>query len=958
MTDHEINLAKKFNAKESEFTELTELCDLEKDSDEAADDDSECAFFCCVHCIADRNLISQVAQDDRVSDYKRFQEMQELGLDVEYRCPACRDCVKCKKADKTEKISLREESEDFEVKKSITLDFKNKRILASLPLRGKERDFLTSNRDKAMKVLLQQCRKYHGDPETREVVLKAFAKLFDNGHAVPLSQLSEEQLNQFINKEVQYHIPWRVVFSKSPTTPCRPVLDGSSRTSYRRDKTGGRCLNDLVCKGKIESLNLVKVLLRFIIGLFAFTGDLQQFYNACKLIIQQWNLQRFLWIEDLDPEGTIVECAITTLIYGVKSVSAQTEFALSELSDHIKEEDPELALFLIMSRYVDDLMESKGTKEECIDLAKAADDLFEKVGLKCKAWNFSGLPPSPKVSKDGLSVGVGGFGWFPEGDILEQKIPKLHFGTARRGRVADNVKIFEGTTKDEMDRFVPERLSRRQVASKLASLWDILGHLSPLMNGFKLDLREVFKNTESWDDAIPADLRQKWVKNFLLFEQLRGMKFSRAIMPAGAVDTRLRLLTGVDAAQLGLMMGCWGGFKLTDGSWSNELILGRAILARNDSIPKSELEALSGGSNMAWVVRLALKEWIEISIIFSDSMIALCWLTSEKLRLSLFHRNRVLQIRRGTELENVFHVRTEFNPADCGTRPSKVTFTDVGPDSRWENGDSWMKLDIDRAVAEGYIRPAADLRVNDEIEDNFKEGLMFGDQDEVLTRGHTAATSTTKTRIEKIEERANLSDYLVLPTKYTFLTTVRIYGYVMCFVTKARKGRKMLGDLLREAKLWFSVFSCDRVTVECSPSIKVFTTLETDTMPEQTNVLRKFTIKQLVLSNSDNHKQCLLSDNSLHLALLYLYRKGSIEVKHFTSKKVLNKIAYEADGILLSKGRLLDGLNFSETGDFGDFNLGALGVKVNIPVLERYSLTPQLLNCPTCSLECGKAQRH
>ena len=161
----------------------------------------------------------------------------------------------------------------------------------------------------------------------------------------------------------------------------------------------------------------------------------------------------------------------------------------------------------------------------------------------------------------------------------------------------------------------------------------------------------------------------------------------------------------------------------------------------------------------------------------------------------------------------------------------------------------------------------------------------------------------------------------------------------MCFVTKARKGRKMLGDLLREAKLWFSVFSCDRVTDECSPSIKVFTKLETDTMPEQTNVLRKFTIKQLVLSNSDNHKQCLLSDNSLHLALLYLYRKGSIEVKHFTSKKVLNKIAYEADGILLSKGRLLDGLNFSETGDFGDFNLGALGVKVNIPVLERYSLT-------------------
>ena len=493
----------------------------------------------------------------------------------------------------------------------------------------------------------------------------------------------------------------------------------------------------------------------------------------------------------MDPAGNIVECVITTLIYGVKSVSAQTEFALSELAEHIRKEDPELALFLIMSRYVDDLMESKSTKKECIDLSKAADELFEKVGLKCKGWNFSGSPPASLVSKDGLSVGAGGFGWFPEGDILEQKIPRLHFGKPRRGRVADSVRVFDGT-KDEMETFVPKLLSRRQVASKLASLWDVLGHLSPLMNGLKLDLREVFQNTDGWDDAMPGDLRQKWVKNFLLFEQLRGMKFSRAIMPAEAVDSKLRLLTGVDAAQQGLMMGCWGGFKLKDGSWSNQLVLGRAVLARNDSIPKSELEALCGGSNMAWVVRLALQEWIEISIIFSDSMIALCWLTSEKLRLSLFHRNRVLQIRRGTELENVFHVRTEYNPADCGTRPSKVTIADVGSDSRWENGDSWMKLDIDMAVTEGYIRPAADLRVNDEMEDKFKEGLMFGDQDEVLTRGHTAAT--TINRIEKIHQRAKLADYLVLPTKYKFLTTVRIYGYIMCFIIKARKGRKMLGN--------------------------------------------------------------------------------------------------------------------------------------------------------------------
>ena len=34
---------------------------------------------------------------------------------------------------------------------------------------------------------------------------------------------------------------------------------------------------------------------------------------------------------------------------------------------------------------------------------------------------------------------------------------------------------------------------------------------------------------------------------------------------------------------------------------------------------------------------------------------------------------------------------------------------------------------------------------------------------------------------------------------------------------------------------------------------------------------------------------------------------------------------------------MLDGLNFQETGDFGDLNLGSLGIKVNTPVLDRYS---------------------
>ena len=208
------------------------------------------------------------------------------------------------------------------------------------------------------------------------------------------------------------------------------------------------------------------MLLRFTLGFYAENGYIKQFYNACKLDPDMWNLQRFLWMDTLDPEGKVLEAVMTTLIYGVKCVSAQSEFALSELAELVKEEFPELALFLVVSRYVDDLLDSKSGLEDCLRLTKVADEVFSRVGLVCKGWTYSTLPPSPKVSKDGLSVGVGGFAWYSEGDILELKVARLHFGKPKRGKISESVKFFD-ETEQSMDSFVPSKLSRRQVHPSL-----------------------------------------------------------------------------------------------------------------------------------------------------------------------------------------------------------------------------------------------------------------------------------------------------------------------------------------------------------------------------------------------------------------------------------------------------------------------------------------------------------
>ena len=86
---------------------------------------------------------------------------------------------------------------------------------------------------------------------------------------------------------------------------------------------------------------------------------------------------------------------------------------------------------------------------------------------------------------------------------------------------------------------------------------------------------------------------------------------------------------------------------------------------------------------------------------------------------------------------------------------------------------------------------------------------MFEKVPEILTRGHVV----NERRLGLMEERANYSRYLILPTKFPFPRLVRILSYVMSFICKARKNKKFSGDLLQEGQQRFSVFHGQFVNV-------------------------------------------------------------------------------------------------------------------------------------------------
>ena len=218
----------------------------------------------------------------------------------------------------------------------------------------------------------------------------------------------------------------------------------------------------------------------------------------------------------------------------------------------------------------------------------------------------------------------------------------------------------------------------------------------------------------------------------------------------------------------------------------------------------------------------------------------------------------------------------------------------VGSESVWERGKDWMCGELDSAVADAVITPALDLRLKPDEEEDFYDGCKF-DKPEILTRGHLVS----EVRVSKLEERAAFSDYLILPTKFSFPTVVRIHANVIKFVTSIARNRRVLKHLFAEGGLLFSIFTAVQVgdtdngghllSVEGGPGGYSGTQVDQQAAPPGDGCLAP-------------------SDKHVSMAMTYLYQKASREVKQFNSKMVVNKYTVERDGILYSKGRIVDGM--------------------------------------------------
>ena len=59
---------------------------------------------------------------------------------------------------------------------------------------------------------------------------------------------------------------------------------------------------------------------------------------------------------------------------------------------------------------------------------------------------------------------------------------------------------------------VSSTLTKRQVLSQIAKLFDLAGWLAPVTIKAKILMQKIWKHKLSWDENLPPDLQSKWAK--------------------------------------------------------------------------------------------------------------------------------------------------------------------------------------------------------------------------------------------------------------------------------------------------------------------------------------------------------------------------------------------------------------------------------------------------------------
>ncbi|XP_058816503.1 uncharacterized protein LOC131679777 [Topomyia yanbarensis] len=455
---------------------------------------------------------------------------------------------------------------------------------------------LGESRQMAVRRLEHMERKLHRSPHLKQEYHAFLREYLELGHMT---------ISEYASPTKAVYLPHHCVIKEaSSTTKCRIVFDVKT--------TSGKSLNDILMAGPVLHDSLVNILLRFRILTIVITGDIKQMYRMIEVHQDDRDFQRILWRWSSDKQ--VKEYRLNTVIYGTKSAFYLATKCVQQLLKSHRLMYTEAVVKAERGTYVDDILTGADSEEEAILLHQQLSTILASGGFHLRKWasnSIEGLNAIPAADREinttielnnTRTIKVLGIYWQPCSDEF------LFFSTIPN-------QIFQPT--------------KRTMLSQIASIFDPLGLLAPIVIKAKMAMQQIWELKVDWDEAPPGELVQVLLTFVQSLSDLNSLQVPRQVI--GTQATSRLYLHGFSEASERAMDACVYIRAIdNDGNTSSHLLCAKSKLAPigngRTTLPQLELCAAVILSRLIANVKEALTIPFHEIRAYSDSTVALAWI--------------------------------------------------------------------------------------------------------------------------------------------------------------------------------------------------------------------------------------------------------------------------------------------------------------------------------------------
>ncbi|GFT90073.1 integrase catalytic domain-containing protein, partial [Trichonephila clavipes] len=210
--------------------------------------------------------------------------------------------------------------------------------------------------------------------------------------------------------------------------------------------------------------------------------------------------------------------------------------------------------------------------------------------------------------------------------------------------------------------------TKRDVLSTIASIYDPLGLLGPVVAKAKFFLQKLWMLKIDWTDLLPDKINREWRQFVESLQVVNDININRCIVLEQPDVIELHGFSDASHSAYGAVVYCKS--ITSDRKMIVHLIASKSRVAptKQTKIPRLELCAAVLLAKLVHRVKQDLKVNVTNTCLWSDSMIVLSWIRKESYQLKTFVANRIATIQEMTSSEQWRYVATEDNLADFVSR--------------------------------------------------------------------------------------------------------------------------------------------------------------------------------------------------------------------------------------------------------------------------------------------------